>query len=410
MLTLDSFTVQVCHTRGDAVIPRVAMISTYPPTRCGVAQYSRSLATAMSRLGQEVGIVRIGGNSTTVPDPAVLADYRSPADLGNALRALNRSDVVLLQHDFAMYPGQDGVGVVDFIAGLRVPLITVLHSVPVVPSDSQRRIVQRLVDTSDVVVLLSASARKILSKGYDADPSRLFHIPIGAPSVPQSFRSPNLHMRPRILSWGLLRPGKGLEWGIAALSEMQDLEPMPDYFIVGQTHPRTLQREGLAYRRQLEQLAVDLGVDDRVHFIDEYLDMSTLINTRASADIHMLPFDAYDLSSSAVLVEALATGAPVISTRFPHAVELLGDGTGLLVNSRDPQALAAAVRSVVRDVDGRERMNRQSLYKMRNHAWPTVGAKFVSLVQRVAAGRDSRHSGDSQVPVAAAVPMGAGSR
>ena len=44
-----------------------------------------------------------------------------------------------------------------------------------------------------------------------------------------------------------------------------------------------------------------------------------------------------------MLVDAVAAGRPVVSTAFPHAVELLGSGAGLVVPQRDPGALAAAI-------------------------------------------------------------------
>jgi glycosyltransferase involved in cell wall biosynthesis len=47
------------------------------------------------------------------------------------------------------------------------------------------------------------------------------------------------------------------------------------------------------------------------------------------------------------LVDAVAAGRPVVSTAFPHAVELLASGAGIVVPQRDPEALAEAIRSVL---------------------------------------------------------------
>ena len=49
-----------------------------------------------------------------------------------------------------------------------------------------------------------------------------------------------------------------------------------------------------------------------------------------------------------MLIEAVAAGKPVVATRFPHAVELLGDGAGILVPQQDPAAMAAALRTCSR--------------------------------------------------------------
>ncbi len=59
----------------------------------------------------------------------------------------------------------------------------------------------------------------------------------------------------------------------------------------------------------------------------------------------MLPCDSPDQVTSGVLVDAVAAGRPVIATAFPHAVELLRSGAGLVVPQGDPGALAGRAAS-----------------------------------------------------------------
>ena len=47
-----------------------------------------------------------------------------------------------------------------------------------------------------------------------------------------------------ILTWGLLGPGKGIEWALDAVAGLGDLDPAPRYLIAGETHPRVLERQG----------------------------------------------------------------------------------------------------------------------------------------------------------------------
>ena len=58
---------------------------------------------------------------------------------------------------------------------------------------------------------------------------------------------------PLMLTWGLLGPGKGIEWVIEALPSLRDLEPGPHYLVVGETHPKVLERDGEAYRDGLHR-------------------------------------------------------------------------------------------------------------------------------------------------------------
>ena len=153
--------------------------------------------------------------------------------------------------------------------------------------------------------------------------------------------------RPVILTWGLLGAGKGIEWAISAMSGLADLAPQPIYRVVGQTHPRVVEREGEAYREGLVAQVAALGLSDLVAFDNRYLDGPSLRAIVGSADVVLLPYDSRDQVTSGVLVEAVVAGKPVVSTRFPHAIEVLAGGAGLLVPQRDPDAIGSALRRIL---------------------------------------------------------------
>ena len=106
------------------------------------------------------------------------------------------------------------------------------------------------------------------------------------------------------------------------------MHPAPEYRIVGETHPKVVAHEGEAYRRRLQADVQRLGVESMVTFDDRYLTVAELQRIVQAADIVLLPYDSRDQVTSGVLVEAITAGKPVISTGFPHAVELLGAGDG----------------------------------------------------------------------------------
>ena len=74
------------------------------------------------------------------------------------------------------------------------------------------------------------------------------------------------------------------------------------------------------------------------------------------ADVILLPYDSYNQVTSGVLVEAMVAGKPIISTRFPHAVEMLADGSGYLVDQFDSKGMADALRSLLTDQEQVDRM------------------------------------------------------
>lgn len=359
--------------------PRIAMLSTYPPTRCGIATFARSLATALRKSGHSVNVVRLGPDEFSPTSPLVIHHHRTATDLPETLRVLNSFDVVIMQHEYGIYDGPDGAGALDILNGLQVPVVTVLHTVITRPSLHQRYVMQSLLDKSDSVVTLSKSALRALLRTHDVDMRKSRVIPHGAQRIRQSSASSQLRLHPRILTWGLLSSGKGIEWGIEALARLTDIDPLPEYFVVGRTHPKVEAQQGTVYRDFLARTARRFGVADRVHFLDSYLDTKALTQVMETADIYLLPYDAREQVTSGVLAEALIAGGPVIATRFPHASELLGDGTGLLVEHESPASMAGALRRLILQPDLRIRMRELSLAKARNFHWPAVAKSFAGL-------------------------------
>ena len=90
-----------------------------------------------------------------------------------------------------------------------------------------------------------------------------------------------------------------------------------------------------------------------------YRDAAALAALVASADVVLLPYDSTDQVTSGVLIEAVAAGKPVVATRFPHAVELLSDGAGMVVPHRDPAAIAEALRRCSRSARSPRRCRRR---------------------------------------------------
>ncbi len=182
------------------------------------------------------------------------------------------------------------------------------------------------------------------------------------------------HDAPRLLTWGLLGPGKGIEWAIDAMADLDDLRPRPNYVVAGTTHPKVREQSGEAYREMLVERAARSTTGAHVIFDDTYRDLPSLTELIQSADLVVLPYDSADQVTSGVLVDAVAAGRPVVSTAFPHAVELLASGAGIVVPQRDPKALADAIRSVLTDPDRAASMAAEARRLAPDLSWAAVAA------------------------------------
>jgi polysaccharide biosynthesis protein PslF len=360
------------------------ILSTYPPTQCGLATFSAALVDSLRSPSDIVSVVAVGDARRT-DYPVEVTHQWVRGSGGGAVAAaahLNSRDVVIIQHEYGIFGGPDGVDVLAVGRALTVPVVVVLHTVLTAPTQSQRAILTELVSLSDVVVTMTWTARQRLIEQYGVDPDRITVIPHGAGDTHLTLSGAVARpqrARPVILTWGLLGEGKGIEWGIAAMAALRDLDPLPVYSIVGETHPKVLEREGEAYRRMLVAETRRLGVDELVCFEDRYLATKELQQTVQDADIILLPYDSVDQVTSGVLVEAITAGKPVVSSRFPHAVELLAGGVGALVDRQDPEQIADALRTILTDPATASRMSAKARSLAPELLWSAVGARYRDL-------------------------------
>jgi glycosyltransferase involved in cell wall biosynthesis len=230
----------------------------------------------------------------------------------------------------------------------------------------------------DVVVVMTDAAEKTLRDGFEVGTTPVRVIPHGA-TVVANFRRQGIPRRPTILTWGLLGPGKGIEWVLDALVSLKDLEPQPLYIVAGRTHPKVLAREGERYRQSLVQKVIDLELSEIVSFDNTYRDLHSLTSLVESADVVILPYDSKDQATSGVLVDAIAAGKPVISTPFPHAVELLSSGAGVIVSGRDASAMAQALRGILTDPGAADAMAREARRLAVGLSWESVAGQYLDL-------------------------------
>jgi glycosyltransferase involved in cell wall biosynthesis len=356
-------------------------LSSYPPTQCGLATFTAALQSAVVAMGHETGVVRVLERADSCSGATVVQHmvHDQPEAVVRAAVALNTFDVVVVQHEYGIYDGPDGDSVVEVLERLTVPSIVVLHTVLVEPSPYQRHVLEAVGRCASALVTMTATARQRLIDHYDVDESKIVVIPHGASDGHRGHtRSPHSHPA-LMLTWGLLGPGKGIERVIDALPSLSDLVPRPHYLVVGETHPRVLEREGEAYRKWLTARARHLGVADMMTFRAGYLDVASLGSLAATADVVILPYDSREQVTSGVLIEAVTAGRPVIATAFAHAVELLGTGAGLVVDHDDPDAMGAAIRQVLCEPAQAASMAKRATLLAPDLLWSAVAARYRTL-------------------------------
>jgi glycosyltransferase involved in cell wall biosynthesis len=366
---------------------RFGFVSTFPPTQCGLASFTASLRGALMHSAIDEGwVVRLVDTPVPGTGDEVVAQLITgdSASLRRAAGQLNQCDVAIMQHEYGVYGGTDGSEILHLLDQVLVPCVVVLHTVLTDPTPHQRQVLESVIAKADAVVTMTRTARDRLAAGYAADMTKVRIIAHGAPALAGTMADPVFRTGEfTVLTWGLLGPGKGIEWGIEAMAMLRDLTPMPRYLIAGQTHPKVLLHEGDVYRDRLREQVRKAGLGSCITFDDHYRNSSALASLVRSADVVLLPYDSTEQVTSGVLIEAVAAGKPVVATQFPHARELLAGGAGLIVPHRDPAAIAAALRSVITHRDVMTRMTAAATAAAPQLLWPAIAEQYRELAGRL---------------------------
>jgi len=149
-----------------------ALLSTYPPTLCGLATFAAALVAHLPRPGDQVAVVRVLDELAPRPASEVVHDLvaGSAASAAVAADVLNSFDVVIVQHEYGIYGGPDGQDVVSLLEALHVPTIVVLHTVLAHPSPRQRAILEGVIAAVGAVVTMTKTARSRLLDCYGSPP------------------------------------------------------------------------------------------------------------------------------------------------------------------------------------------------------------------------------------------------
>lgn len=377
--------------------PRVCLVGTAPPRRCGIATFTDDLRAGLSRLDPPTPALQVALTDDMdlyTYGPAVeyeihadrLTDYAAAA----AFIEQSEVDVVCLQHEFGIFGGPAGGYVNELLDRIRVPVVTSLHTVLADPPEHLRDATRALAARSDRLVVLAEQAVDLLIDGYGIDRDKVVYIPHGVPDV--AFMDPE-HAKPAIgaegrvvlMTFGLLGPDKGIETMLDALQAVVAAHPEVLYIVLGATHPQVRRHDGERYRDSLAAHVDRLGLADHVVFHDRYVDLDELCRFLGATDLYVTPYLKADQIVSGTLAYAVGMGRGVVSTPYRYARELLAEGRGRLVPFGAPDALATALVDLIGDRETRNEMRRRAYDFGRSMSWPEVARTYTDLFTEVVA-------------------------
>lgn len=312
---------------------------------------------------ERVGAARDGITVETLPKVRNKADLRAIVRHLRLVRRL-RPDVLHANLDH-QWGGQYGI-----LAGLlsRTPVVAMVHAVWPHPDRLQRALIHALAKRVDTYVAVSAFVARSteLLLGLAAGEVRVIYN--GVPPAPP-LASRRESVRPVVGAVGRLSFEKGIDTLVRAVEAVPDC----DVVIVGDGPDRP----------ELEALSASLGVADRVTFAG-WVDPPW--TSHWTFDLLAMPshYEGFPL----VLLEAMQAGIPVVASAVGGIPEMIVDGhDGVLVPPQDPHALAAALKNLLDDTEGRQAMATRARSVAERFTTARMAEEFEALYREAASKR-----------------------
>jgi glycosyltransferase involved in cell wall biosynthesis len=197
--------------------------------------------------------------------------------------------------------------------------------------------------TADYFLVLSGVVHSRIHSLYPTVPIRQAALPIydcymGDDIGRDEARASLGLTRPTILFFGYVREYKGLDHLLRAMPTVSK-ETDAELLVVGEFYDP---------REKYDALIRELGIADRVRIVDEHVPDEDVARYFRAADVVALPY--VSATQSGITQIAFACGVPVVSTNVGGLPEVVTDGvTGLIVEPRDPDALARSLVRYFRD-------------------------------------------------------------
>src|SRR5271157_5718891 len=378
---------------------RIAVIGNYLPRQCGIATFTTDLCAAISAEYGTARLLALPVNDTKegYDYPARvrwslaqddLQSYRDAAEFLN----FNNIDMVCLQHEYGIFGGPAGSHILHLLRGLKMPVVTTLHTVLREPSPDQRRAMEEIAELSDRLIVMSQLSSQFLQEIFKVPGSKIDMVPHGVPDLP--FLDPNFYKdrfgvegKAVLLTFGLLSPNKGIENVIQALPQILSKHSNVAYIVAGATHPHILRREGDKYRASLQALAKEVGVESQVIFFNRFASPEEMAAFIGAADIYITPYRYEEQVVSGTLAYALGAGKAIISTPYWHAIELLDDRRGALVPFQTPAAIASKTIELLNTPAIRHAMRKRAYLFARDMVWKKVAQGYMESFTRVRSDR-----------------------
>ncbi|TDP60934.1 glycosyltransferase [Flavobacterium dankookense] len=377
-------------------LPEIVLITSYPPRECGIATYSQDLVFAIKNKFEKtfklsICALEYENEKQFYPkEVKYILETDNEVSYKETATKINNNEliqIVVIQHEFGLFRTNE----TDFIAFLNLlnkPIIVAFHTVLPKPNEELRKLVKSIEKVAKSIIVMTKSSAKILIADYDLDAAKIEIIPHGTHLVEHTDKDIlkekyNLLGRKVLATFGLLSSGKCIETTINALRIIVKRYPDVLFLVIGKTHPNVVKQENESYREQLIARIEELNLQRNVQFINQYLPLPILLEYLQLTDIYLFTSKDRNQAVSGTFSYALSCGCPIISTPIPHAVEILQNETGIIIDFENPKQLARKVIDLLENDALCNSISANGIHKLAPTAWENSAIAHTLLFESI---------------------------
>lgn len=375
--------------------PEIVFISTFPPKVCGIATYSQDLIKSLQLKFSEsfkIIICPMETEDENYQYPEKIeyrlntSDAISYLELADKINKNDNIQLVMLQHEFGFFnESKDGLSL--FLQNVKKDIIITFHTVLPKPNQELKEKVMKISSLCKAIIVMTDISADILSNDYDIPFEKIIMIPHGTHLLPFidkiSLKTKYGLKDKKILStFGLLGSGKNIETTLKALPEIISQNPDVMFLIIGKTHPGIVKNEGEKYRDFLQETIKKLHLEKHTFFINQYLPLDELLDYLQLTNIYLFTSKDRNQAVSGTFSYAISCGCPIVSTPIPHALEVLKEDMGIIIDFETPEQLSTAVNKLLQNENAQEKLRSKNLEKMAPTAWENSSVSHALLFQQ----------------------------
>ncbi|WP_100614390.1 glycosyltransferase [Confluentibacter citreus] len=377
-------------------LPKVLILSTYPPRQCGIATYTQDLKNALDNTYEnsfDTTICAVESNverHTYEKDDVDLVlntdDLQSFILISKMINADENIELVMVQHEFGLFKNNEDI-FINFLKILNKPIILAFHTVLPNPTLALEVHVKALASTAKIITVMTKSSSELLINTYGINPRKIEIIPHGTHLVKHKKKSIlkekyNLSGRKVISTFGLLGPGKSIETTLDALPNIIKEHKNIIFLVIGKTHPTLFNREGNTYMDFLQRKVEELKLNDHVKFITKFVPLPELLEYLQLSDCYVFTSKDPNQAVSGTFSYAVSCGCPIISTPIPHANEVLRNGSGVLFDFGNSEQLAKEVNTLLNNKNLRNDMKLKGLHASSATSWENASIAHAHIFSK----------------------------